>query len=1498
MKQRVIYLRHLKNLTSMSFRGAERRGISLFYSKIKTRFFASLRMTIDNQFFRCLYFLIFISTFALAQDAKIDFRSVDIKYLNESQFKEYIRWRDEQFRMLKAAGYQSEIKSLIIQGNKIRTLIYNSGAISQPGERINNLVWNGLGYGYEFGPLVGSRVPKAVDQEFDNSDNIIFPDTLKLGLVNNVVSNSIKPGDTITFKIVLKNNDGNSLTNVVIKDTIRFPLTLISQSSNLGNVTNVDSIITYSNSTLASGASDTITVRARIQPSVLLNRQIHNKAFANYNNSRFNSSSFTIRTNNNSALSANSNIASASFNFGDTVRYVVTVSNISKVLPLLNISITDTIRFPMKLVGRSVTTGTLTSKDSILSYVNPQLLPGSSVAITILARIESNMITKQNLIHRIFAIAERFSQDSVNIVIDGFGAANRSTADGDFAPDGVTKWGWLPKQGYSATGQNDLASWGARTSDLRIKPKSWPESWYNSVLGEYVYPSFLGGNATVPDEEVYYIVDDSTDAEFEYYPFIHSRARRGLGLNLEVRTFQFSNPLAEDIIFLVYTAENDPKSKLLPRVFFGMFGDPHVGGFNNFDDDAASFIPARAIGIPNYDKLLTVDGKLTSQLSRNLVYVWDPDGRSDNPNIPPGYFGYKFLESPSNNSDGIDNDDDGIIDESPYNDKGTFIDGINVPLMTGINDSVKYIALYGVPKSRWSGDEDGDWNKDNDDLGVDGIFGTSDFGEGNGVPDQLIGADGSWLGSEPNFGFRDVNESDQIGRTSFISEPFGANNRPKNDNLMYGFISSTNDTAGLFNLYTTDPTKIGDYIFLYGSGPFAMRPGHRERFSIALLMGIDLKDLLLNSETAQLVLQANYRFAQPPPKPKVTAVAGNGRVTLYWDNAAENASDPFSGKKDFEGYKIYRSRDYTFKDVFSITDGNGYPFLGKALYDDKARKSAQWHRPWTQAEQDKYLGGFMPVEYRGRYIKYYMGEPGDNTGLRHEYVDSTVTNGITYYYAVVSFDHGDDSLQLPPSESQSIIQRDPVTQEFKFDINTVAVVPNAEAKGLVSTKSDLEKGIALSHTKGVGTGSIQFKVLNELALNNSLYRISFARTKVGKDTIVAYSILKRTPTVEQFIGNENLFVNLQNKNFVAASVNIYDGADTTALLVSSASILVDSVNGRLRATTTGILLRTKTYTVSYQYYPVANSGYYKANDSNPVFDGIRAYALNDTLLLDAVNTGFTSKINSDSMVANISTTFASITTGKIHPIDYRITFTTTTTALDSSGNYIAPADSFVSSATVISVNKVYVKTPFKIENITDTTKLTIIIQDKTGPNNKAGRWDLGEEIIFMELAAPISQSKIFHNLLITRKSGVINYVIPAGSVYNLITKKPFAVNDEYEFSTKAMTYNATLGDQMLQNVYVVPNPYVINSAFEIPSNRTDLRGDRAIQFRNLPRECTIRIYTITGELVQTLRKNDNTAYLNWDLLSSESARIGYGVYIYHIETPTGGIKIGRLGIIK
>jgi len=77
---------------------------------------------------------------------------------------QYNQSRERFFnRLSKTNGMTSEMKSVVIQGNKIHTIIYNTGSISRPNIAPNvlDLVWNGLGYGYEFGPLVGCNVPKA-----------------------------------------------------------------------------------------------------------------------------------------------------------------------------------------------------------------------------------------------------------------------------------------------------------------------------------------------------------------------------------------------------------------------------------------------------------------------------------------------------------------------------------------------------------------------------------------------------------------------------------------------------------------------------------------------------------------------------------------------------------------------------------------------------------------------------------------------------------------------------------------------------------------------------------------------------------------------------------------------------------------------------------------------------------------------------------------------------------------------------------------------------------------------------------------------------------------------------------------------------------------------------------------------------------------------------------------------------------------------------------------
>jgi hypothetical protein len=65
-------------------------------------------------------------------------------------------------------------------------------------------------------------------------------------------------------------------------------------------------------------------------------------------------------------------------------------------------------------------------------------------------------------------------------------------------------------------------------------------------------------------------------------------------------------------------------------------------------------------------------------------------------------------------------------------------------------------------------------------------------------------------------------------------------------------------------------------------------------------------------------------------------------------------------------------------------------------------------------------------------------------------------------------------------------------------------------------------------------------------------------------------------------------------------------------------------------------------------------------------------------------------------------------------------------------------------------------------------------------------------------------------------------------------------------------------------------------------------------------QCTIRIYTIEGELVDTIEHmadfDDGTA--EWDMLTKDNLDISYGVYVYHIDASGVGEIVGKFAVIK
>jgi len=122
----------------------------------------------------------------------------------------------------------------------------------------------------------------------------------------------------------------------------------------------------------------------------------------------------------------------------------------------------------------------------------------------------------------------------------------------------------------------------------------------------------------------------------------------------------------------------------------------------------------------------------------------------------------------------------------------------------------------------------------------------------------------------------------------------------------------------------------------------------------------------------------------------------------------------------------------------------------------------------------------------------------------------------------------------------------------------------------------------------------------------------------------------------------------------------------------------------------------------------------------------------------------------------------------------------------------------------------------------------------------------------------------------------------------------------------------TVGD-----IYVVPNPYrgdLDYSAYKPPwekpdplRNQQNLPGknrwtefDRRMQFVNVPSPAEIRIYTLAGDLVNTLyHDNPQVGIKDWNLTSKVGQTVASGIYLFTVEDKKNGkVQVGKFVIIK
>ena len=1102
------------------------------------------------------------------------------------------------------------------------------------------------------------------------------------------------------------------------------------------------------------------------------------------------------------------------------------------------------------------------------------------------------------------------------------------------SPEG-TSWNFEPVPGYFNDNREE------RSIATSVDETTWPDFWPDKMQDENdpgwegSWNGLGGKNDFRADQEIFYRMSDDLYSRYSaYYPDSTDLTRKGLGILVDVRALAWSQVLVQDAIYVLHTIKNDGTENI-PKVAVTAWHADFVGGNGDSQDDISEF-----------------------DLLHDIGFSYDRDHRAPSfGNDPVGIIGQVFLETPGNSHDRIDNDGDGeefgpkvseallvgenpdnlvddngngLIDENqthiPFQDQlgvtyadridqngnaesgspvvtqemvnlvqsdkwkrwpvnpmtdpiqnglvhllmvedddigNAFADGIDnddngeegSPVVTqemideAANDAPYYryvvpetgVILYDlkaedlgkayadgidnnddgaidenidegidelVDESRSNGiDEDGDWNPLTDDVGLDGVADTGDRGEGDGKPTS-----GARFGlpGEPNVDVTDVSETDQIGITNAQYEPAGAIN-----------FDSISDLELWFKLmrpgHFYDPLLVtaGEYDLFISSSYFPLRPGETEPFSVAVVLAngpsidpdaeIRKQEIIRKTVRVQETYENDYQFANAPLTPTLTAVASDNRVILSWDDVAESSFDSYIDKiggngHDFEGYRIYRSQDPAFQDIENITSGYGVPLF---------------KTPLVIFDLDDAYFGFDSVGVDG--VKYYLG---DNTGIQHTYVDTTVKNGFTYYYALVSYDFGFPEGNIIPSESPIRITLLP-DGSVRLGQNVARVTPEAPAAGYVAPTLG-----EISLIEGTTTSSVGYDIIDmNSILDGHVYYITF------EDTIKAASSPTQSDT-------------LTTKNFT-----LTDSTDNIILIDKSAA--------------------------------------FNATDEQPVIDGFKLkFSNEDRVKINEETSGWN---NEDIMNYVFEKLITRRTKGEERPNDYKLVF-------DEVG--YGESVAFELDGTEypgMPVNfKVFNKSADKFIDFG-----FIEVDNSGNPGELTAEGAARDRIVFLEPNQNDSLIFTWWFYLDGKDSDSLRFPT-VGDTININLKKPFLSSDKFRFVASEAKINKDRAQEELDNIKVVPNPYVASARWEVKNPFDSGRGPRSLHFTHLPAKCTIRIFTVTGELVKTLEHDSqfNDGSEEWDLLSRDNLGISYGVYIYHIDAPGIGEKIGKFAIIK
>ncbi|MBN1424174.1 hypothetical protein JXA88_06435 [Candidatus Fermentibacteria bacterium] len=679
-----------------------------------------------------------------------------------------------------------------------------------------------------------------------------------------------------------------------------------------------------------------------------------------------------------------------------------------------------------------------------------------------------------------------------------------------------------------------------------------------------------------------------------------------------------------------------------------------------------------------------------------------------------------------------------------------------------------------------------------------------------------------------------------------------------------------------------------DVRHLSGSGPYLrLDPGETISVTLAIVMGQSLDDLKENTRRAIQQFEMGYLGTAPPPSPRVTATPQDRRVYLSWDDSPEHAVDYITGERDFEGYRVYRSRqgidgtwqlladydvadshtpkavsmryvrggsvlqfgfagfwgsgsdtlaftgndyvvefqsDSTFtvlnadqqslyrynaeaRDIFTgdfcvvgATDDGlvypppdpGNPFLGKWMDGTRIYIDGFYVQISAGAPDPEDPTGTTYLPLQGDLFAvagYGWREVGQQSGLFYSYLDENLTNGLTYYYAVTSYDRGAPSQGIDPLESSTTQAR-------------IRVVPRSRAADRMDPDARWSRV-----SPSIGTGELYLAIGQPSMLTGHTYRLEC----LGTPNEPSWQWALRDVDAGRVVTD-------------TMDILRYDFRDTTH--VPEIRVPEDLVNTPLGD---GLLLALKA----------------------PVRVWVESAAWNEGSACSWVP--FSNNWNQYET--------------RLEPYSYAMTF-------PSGGG------------TDIAGNPV----PWQMMN------LTLGIPAKThlfhGASGDPTRWDPSDYVMILKQDA---EAYAASQVMIRFSMDMSDNAHPAGPADTMFIEstRPFYGGDAFEIRTASML--APMATYDLGQIRVVPNPYYLRATWD-----TD-QYNRWVLFQHLPSRCTIRIFTVSGLLVRELAHatDSDDGSERWDLLTQENMHCTSGLYVYQVEDrASGATAVGKFAIVR